>query len=50
MKEIGKKINKMGKVKKVGQMEQHMKEIINKEKKVVREFLNGQMEVQITRA
>ena len=47
MKDIGKKINKMGKVKKVGRMEQHMKEIINKEKKVVRGFSNGQMEVHM---
>ena len=47
MKDIGKKINKMVKVKKVGQTEQHMKEIINKEKKVGKGFLNGQMEVHM---
>ena len=47
MKVIGKKINRMGQVKKVGQMEHHMKEIINKEKKVVKVNLNGQMEVHM---
>ena len=45
MKDIGKKINKMEKEKKVGQMVPHMKEIINKVKKVAKVFLNGLMEV-----
>ena len=45
MKEIGKKINKMGLEKKVGLMEHHMKEIINKEKKVDKENLDGQMDL-----
>ena len=45
MKVIGKKINRMEQVRKVGLMEPPMKEIINKVKKVAKEFLNGQMEV-----
>ena len=47
MKVIGKRINKMVMVKKVGPMELLMKEIINKEKKVVKENLNGQMVVHM---
>ena len=47
MKDIGKKINKMEKEKKVGLMVLHMKEIINKEKKAGKVFLNGQMEVNM---
>ena len=45
MKEIGKKINKMEQVKKVGLMVLRMKEIINKVKKAVKVFSNGLMEV-----
>ena len=45
MKDIGKRINKMEMARKVGQMEPLMKEIINKEKKVVKVNLNGLMEV-----
>jgi hypothetical protein len=45
MKDIGKKINKMVQVKKVGPMVPHMKEIINKVKKVGKVNLNGPMEV-----
>ena len=47
MKDIGKKINKMEKEKKVGLMVLLMKEIINLEKKVGKEFSNGQMEVHM---
>jgi len=45
MKEIGKKINKMGQVRKVGLMELHMKVNINKVKKVAKVNLSGQMVV-----
>jgi methyl coenzyme M reductase beta subunit len=45
MKDIGKKINKMVQVKKVGPMVPLMKEIINKVKKVGKVNLNGLMEV-----
>jgi hypothetical protein len=45
MKDIGKKINKMVQVKKVGPMVPRMKEIINKVKKVGKVNLNGPMEV-----
>ena len=45
MKEIGKKINRMGLGKKVGLMGLHMKGIINKEKKVDKENSNGLMGV-----
>jgi methyl coenzyme M reductase beta subunit len=45
MKDIGKKINKMVQVKKVGPMVPRMKEIINKVKKVGKVNLNGLMEV-----
>jgi hypothetical protein len=45
MKDIGKKINKMVQVKKVGPMVPLMKEIINKVKKVGKVNLNGPMEV-----
>lgn len=42
-KDTGEKINKMVKVKKLGQMVLVTKEIINKEKNLVTESLNGQM-------
>ena len=45
MKDIGKKISRMEVVKKVGPMVLLMKVNINKEKKVGKEFLNGQMVV-----
>ena len=45
MKEIGKKINKMAQVKKVGLMVLHMKATINKAKKVDKVNLNGLMVV-----
>ena len=41
MKENGKKINRMGKEKSLGLMVLVMKEIINKEKNVVLEYLSG---------
>ena len=47
MKEIGKKINKMEQVRKVGLMELHMKVNINKVRKVVKVNLNGLMEVHM---
>ena len=47
MKEIGKKINKMEQVRKVGLMELHMKVNINKVKKVAKVNLNGQMVVHM---
>ena len=47
MKEIGRKINKMEQVKKVGLMVPRMKETINKVKKVVKVNLNGLMVVHM---
>ncbi len=43
MKDIGEKINKMDKVKKLGLMEHVIREIINKGKNLDTESLNGQM-------
>jgi hypothetical protein len=48
MRVIGKKINSMAKVRKLGQMVLPMKEIIKMEKNMEKDFLNGKMDQLLT--